>query len=37
MAVAEEDQRLTAAKEVRASAYDDPMFTAKGDGHGHRP
>jgi gluconate 2-dehydrogenase gamma chain len=37
MAVAEEDQRLTAAKKVRASAYDDPMFTAKGDGHGHRP
>jgi gluconate 2-dehydrogenase gamma chain len=37
MAVAEEDQRLTAPKTVRVSAYDDPMFTAKGSGHGHRP
>jgi gluconate 2-dehydrogenase gamma chain len=37
MAVTEEDQRLTAPRAVRTSAYDDPMFTAKGGGHGHRP
>jgi gluconate 2-dehydrogenase gamma chain len=37
MAVREEDQRLTAPATIRASAYDDPMFTAKSDPHGHRP
>jgi gluconate 2-dehydrogenase gamma chain len=37
MAVTEDEQRMSAPKPVRASAYDDAMFTMKGGTHGHRP
>jgi gluconate 2-dehydrogenase gamma chain len=37
MTVDAEEQRMTAPKPVRASAYDDAMFTLKGGAHGHRP
>jgi gluconate 2-dehydrogenase gamma chain len=41
MAVGEEDQRLQAPQPIRKSAYDDTMFTMrgnpKGGDHGHRP
>jgi gluconate 2-dehydrogenase gamma chain len=38
MAVTEDEQRMNVrAKPIRQSAYDDPMFTMKGGGHGHRP
>jgi gluconate 2-dehydrogenase gamma chain len=36
MAVGEDEQRMTAPKPVRKSAYDDAMFTMKGGAHGHR-
>jgi gluconate 2-dehydrogenase gamma chain len=37
MTVDADEQRLKAPKPVRASAYDDAMFTLKGGAHGHRP
>jgi gluconate 2-dehydrogenase gamma chain len=38
VAVAEDEQRMNPKpKPVRTSAYDDPMFTLKGGGHGHKP
>jgi gluconate 2-dehydrogenase gamma chain len=38
VAVGEDDQRMSSKpKPVRQSAYDDPMFTLKGGGHGHKP
>jgi gluconate 2-dehydrogenase gamma chain len=37
MTVAEDEQRMKAAKPVRKSAYEDAMFTLKGGAHGHRP
>jgi gluconate 2-dehydrogenase gamma chain len=37
MTVDADEQRMTAPKPVRASAYDDAMFTMKGGAHGHRP
>jgi gluconate 2-dehydrogenase gamma chain len=37
MAVGEDEQRMQAPKPVRASAYEDAMFTMKGGAHGHRP
>jgi gluconate 2-dehydrogenase gamma chain len=38
VAVGEDDQRMSPKpKPVRQSAYDDPMFTLKGGGHGHKP
>jgi len=36
-AAAEDDQRLRKPTAIRKSAYDDPMFTLKGGGHGHQP
>ena len=36
-AVAEDEQRLRKPTAIRKSAYDDPMFTLKGGGHGHQP
>ena len=37
VAVAEDEQRMRKPAAVRTSAYDDPMFTLKGGGHGHQP
>jgi gluconate 2-dehydrogenase gamma chain len=38
VAVSEDEQRMSPKpRPVRKSAYDDPMFTLKGGGHGHRP
>jgi len=38
VAVGEDEQRMNPKpKPVRKSAYDDPMFTLKGGGHGHQP
>jgi gluconate 2-dehydrogenase gamma chain len=37
VAVAEDEQRTRKPAAVRTSAYDDPMFTLKGGGHGHQP
>ena len=38
VAVSEDEQRMSPKpRPVRNSAYDDPMFTLKGGGHGHRP
>ena len=34
---AEDDQRMRKPTAIRKSAYDDPMFTLKGGGHGHQP
>ena len=38
VAVSEDEQRMNPKpRPVRKSAYDDPMFTSKGGGHGHQP
>ena len=38
VAVSEDEQRMSPKpRPVRKSAYDDPMFTLKGGGHGHQP
>jgi gluconate 2-dehydrogenase gamma chain len=38
VAVSEDEQRMgPKPRPVRKSAYDDPMFTLKGGGHGHQP
>src|SRR5437660_304984 len=36
-AVAEDEQRMRKPATLRKSAYDDPMFSGKGGGHGHQP
>jgi gluconate 2-dehydrogenase gamma chain len=37
LAVGEDEQRMTAPPPLRKSAYEEPMFTLKGAGYGHRP
>jgi hypothetical protein len=36
-AVVEGEQRMRKPAMLRKSAYEDPMFTSKGGGHGHQP